>query len=246
MKKHIIASTVALTLAGVGLANTAAADASKSEAAGAGTGVVIGAVAGGPPGAIIGAAIGAWIGDKFHRDRETIDALDAKVDSRESDIRALSSELIAQQSDSDRLRQELALVDSSGVRELHAVLERGLTFTVTYRTDDATLPIEVEQRLAGIASLLAVTPGLQVTVDGFADPRGTASYNEALSQMRAGNIKALLVKSGVAAEQVVATGYGESQALVGQVSDPDQLALERKVHVTFQLDNQVGVASLDP
>ena len=67
------------TITALGLLATApaanAANASKEESIGVGTGGVIGAVAGGPIGFIIGAAIGAKIGDTLHSKESEIDTL---------------------------------------------------------------------------------------------------------------------------------------------------------------------------
>ena len=61
-----IASVIVLALC----SQTAAADASKEETIGVGSGAVVGALAGGPVGFIIGAAVGAKLGDNMHKKSE--------------------------------------------------------------------------------------------------------------------------------------------------------------------------------
>ena len=244
MKKQIMIAGMATLLAVAQIPAANAKSSSREEATGVGAGVVIGAAAGGPPGAIIGAAIGALIGDRLHRDKSTIDQLDASLADREQAIDTLSIELGAERRDVHQLRNELALVESSGALELQSVLEQGLTFTATYRTDETTLPTSTEQRLVGIAALLAVTPGLTVRVDGYADPRGSESYNTALSTARADGIRTLLIDAGLQPQAIVVQGHGESTAAAVSEGDLDQLALERRVTITFQRQSDVGVAAV--
>jgi outer membrane protein OmpA-like peptidoglycan-associated protein len=52
---------------------TPAARASKSEATGVASGFAVGAAAGGPIGALVGAAAGGWLGDRMHRERQSLE-----------------------------------------------------------------------------------------------------------------------------------------------------------------------------
>jgi outer membrane protein OmpA-like peptidoglycan-associated protein len=47
--------------------------ASKAEATGVASGFAVGAAAGGPIGALVGAAAGGWLGDRMHRERQTLE-----------------------------------------------------------------------------------------------------------------------------------------------------------------------------
>lgn len=51
----------------------------------------------------------------------------------------------------------------------------------------------------------------QIEVGGHADSRGSDEYNQDLSLQRAETVKRYLVEKGVAAEQLVVKGYGETQ-----------------------------------
>ncbi len=66
--------------------------------------------------------------------------------------------------------------------------------------------------VAAIASAWRAHPEWKrITVEGHADVRGSDDYNQALSQHRAENVKAQLVKNGFAAERIDAIGYGRSR-----------------------------------
>ena len=51
----------------------------------------------------------------------------------------------------------------------------------------------------------------RIIVSGFTDPIGNEQNNLALGQRRAETVKTMLVKSGLAAQNIVAKSYGESQ-----------------------------------
>lgn len=52
--------------------------------------------------------------------------------------------------------------------------------------------------------------GVVVTVEGFTDPAGSASYNQRLGQRRAEAVRDFLVSQGLSADQVRAVSYGEA------------------------------------
>lgn len=68
------------------------------------------------------------------------------------------------------------------------------------------------ERVDAIASAWRAHPEWKrITVEGHADVRGSDGYNQQLSQQRADNVKAQLVKDGFEAERIDAIGYGRSR-----------------------------------
>jgi outer membrane protein OmpA-like peptidoglycan-associated protein len=57
-------------------------------------------------------------------------------------------------------------------------------------------------------------PTITIEIGTHTDIRGNASYNKELSQKRADAVKEFLVKNDIAANRILAKGYGESQPLV--------------------------------
>ena len=53
-----------------------------------------------------------------------------------------------------------------------------------------------------------------VAVEGYTDPIGNADVNNKLSQQRADSVKAYLVKNGIAADKITATGKGSANPVV--------------------------------
>jgi outer membrane protein OmpA-like peptidoglycan-associated protein len=68
----LVAAPSVPTFAG-GSPVTPATRASKSEATGVASGFAVGAAAGGPIGALVGAAAGGWLGDRMHRERQSLE-----------------------------------------------------------------------------------------------------------------------------------------------------------------------------
>ena len=114
-----------------------------------------------------------------------------------------------------------------------AMLENGVkvTFPVNFAFDDATVRTEDEAaitRFAEVANRHFV--GSVITVEGFADPAGTQSYNLDLSRRRADAVRSLLLARGMSSEQVRAIGYGKSRLVVpGASHDEPGAELNRRV-----------------
>ena len=244
--KRFLLTGVALALAAVAAPQAEAADSSKKEMAGAGAGAVIGGAVGGPPGAILGATVGAVFGERSHRKDVALAEREAALARRDAAIGALKDEVSLQRREADALRGEMTALESSGVRELHELLGRGLEIELPYRTDETEPTDAMRARLTAIATLLSATPGLAVQIDGYADPRGSVAYNQALSLSRAENVRALISASGIDQARITTFGHGESMSAGGDATlDADELALQRRVTVTFYREPLAeGVASL--
>ena len=246
MKRYLLTGVVgALALSAA--AGAHAADSSRAEMTGAGTGAAIGGAIGGPPGIVIGAAIGAVFGDRWHQKNASIETLNVALDNERETVASLNERVSGEQLRASRLSQELSALDASGARELHRLLTRGLEIDLPFRTDEAQLPDGVGERISGIAQLLSATPGLAVQIDGYADPRGSIEYNAALSLQRAESVRELLTQAGLDPSRIATFGHGESIVDAGTTpGDADQLALQRRVTVTFYRDEPtaLGVASV--
>ena len=202
------------------------------------TGFALGAVAGGPVGAVVGAGAGALLGDHYHRQTQTTAALTAELKRSEGE-RAQLSQSVAQLDDSltqarthrNELAAELARTDQLGL-------------DVNFRTADDSVAAQAMSPLLKLGALAASLPQAQVSVAGFADPRGAQAYNDELSLRRAQNVAAVLASAGVPRERIhiEAHGSGEAQDAGG---DLDSYALERRVTVRLQMPASTEVASRD-
>ena len=71
-----------------------------------------------------------------------------------------------------------------------------------------------------------------VTVDGFTDTAGPAEYNMQLSQQRANTVATELIKSGVPASLIAATGFGQTNLAV-ETPDGVPNQANRRVTIDF-------------
>ena len=215
--------------------------ASKEETAGLGFGAVVGGVAGGPAGAIIGAAIGAKLGDNFHRKNEDIDALSASLDLSHSKVSDLERNIVALKGEIRTREDQLARSRELARPEIVALLKTGIEMDLLFRTDEYVLADDTVSRLRALAASLAANPDIRIQLDGFADERGDAEYNQALSGKRADHVRELLVANGVPADRITVNARGESPA---SEQSADSFALERRVSMTLYIGDTPSVASV--
>lgn len=85
---------------------------------------------------------------------------------------------------------------------------------IEYDFDKATLRPESKKILDDLAAFLELNDNLSVEIASHTDARGSDTYNQRLSQARAKSCVDYLISKGIAADRLVATGYGESKPLI--------------------------------
>lgn len=211
-----------------------AADASKEEKIGVGSGALVGAVAGGPVGFIIGAAFGAKVGDTLHQKNETIEELDVSLHKSRADMRNLNANYQA-------VHGELTQLQAVARPDLISMLEAGIAMDILFRTDESVLADTNGDRLAGLGRTVAGMSDVQVRLDGFADERGDEAYNHQLSELRVDFVRDQLIAAGVHPSRIRTAAHGESPA---QDTSVDSYALERRVSLTLFIDDAQSVAQI--
>jgi outer membrane protein OmpA-like peptidoglycan-associated protein len=209
--------------------------ASKQESIGIVTGLAVGAAAGGPIGAVIGAAVGAWTGDHYHKQvvarREAEKGLgDSEVERTRlaQNVTELNGTLAQTQERGEQL--DLALSHTDAVQT-----------DVGFRTNDDSIQTKSLSPLMKLGALAAALPDATVRVDGYADPRGSAEVNEALSKRRADAVAAVLASAGVAPDHIVVEAHGKSEATSNE-GDTDGYAFDRRVTVRIERSSPEAVA----
>lgn len=113
--------------------------------------------------------------------------------------------------------------------------ERGYIVTlgdVLFEIDSAALTPAGLQRVTRIADYLRTNPGDAVVIEGHADARGDAAYNQSLSEARAESVAAVLAGEGIATPRIVYTGVGESSPIASNTT-PSGRQRNRRVEVIF-------------
>ena len=206
---------------------------SKEEGIGVSLGATIGAFAGGPAGFIVGAALGAKLGDQMHQRDEEVDSLSASLQGSQNRVNELEGDV-------DTLAENLQRLQEESRPELLSLLQAGIEMDLLFRTDEHVLADTTGSRLQQLAASLATMPDVFVQLDGFADERGDAAYNQMLSDRRAAHVKDVLVANGIPAERISVKAHGESPAADDNV---DSFAFERKVSLMLYIENSPSFAS---
>jgi outer membrane protein OmpA-like peptidoglycan-associated protein len=151
----------------------------------------------------------------------------------------------ALQGDIAALRNDLQTMRTDFDAKITA-MEDGLRFAlpVNFAYDDATVREQDQaslQRFAQVAQRYYA--GSAITVEGFADPAGTARYNLSLSQRRADAVRAFLEAQGLSGAQLKAVGYGESRQ-VAPGAERDEPGAEQNRRVVFVIETGGEVARM--
>jgi outer membrane protein OmpA-like peptidoglycan-associated protein len=239
MNKRSIATALALALiTGPVMADQATTP--KEELIGVGAGATIGALAGGPVGLIIGAAIGAKIGDEFYQRNDTVESLSGSLEGSRQRVATLEQSIDALNGDIDELGTELQQLQIVARPELLSLLQAGIEMDLLFRTDEHVLADTTESRLRQLATGFASLPDVSVQLDGFADERGDADYNQELSAKRVEHVRQMLVANGIDPARIKTAAHGESPATE---QNTDSYALERKVSLTLYVADAPSFAA---
>ncbi len=152
-------------------------------------------------GAVAGAVIGAATASKNDRDKAILTgaAAGAAVGG------GIGYYMDRQEA---KLRQRL---QGSGVQvrregnDLHLVMPGNVTF----KTGDYQVRSQFYPVLDSVSDVLNEFDKTAITVSGHTDSRGSAQYNQSLSEDRAGSVKSYLLQRGVAGGRVHSVGYGK-------------------------------------
>jgi len=233
-----------VVVAGMLLGGLARADetnaASRQETLGVGGGAVIGAVAGGPVGLILGAALGGWLGDQFFQRTEERDQYWTELTSAQTELASIGTQLRSAEYEL-MLSAERQQDDQARWIE---TLARSVNVSVSFRTGDASVDEQTEQRIGQLAGLINELGPVVVDVEGYADARGDEEFNEQLSAERAAAVRDILIRSGVDAASISAVAMGEAFS-GGEDADIDQHALDRRVEIRLNVSHTDRLARSD-
>jgi outer membrane protein OmpA-like peptidoglycan-associated protein len=84
-----------------------------------------------------------------------------------------------------------------------------------YDFDSDVVRPEAQANLRELAASLDKYPGSDVLIVGHTDALGTSSYNQSLSERRAGAASAYLASQGVARSRIATRGLGETEPVAG-------------------------------
>lgn len=219
--KSLLATAVISTaLATVAVPASALETQTKQDLTAIGT-IALATVAAGPVGFVAGAFGASWLALQV----QEADAYQMAA----SDLQRAETQLAATQRELVQLNRDLASARSEQARFAKMALDQ-LQLEMLFKTGDASLTASGEDRLELLATFLRNNPDLSIQIEGYADPRGDATANLALSQARAQQVADTLAKVGIHRDRMKVLAHGESQSKAG-AGDVDAYAMERLVRI---------------
>lgn len=155
------------------------------------------------------------------------------------DIAGVRSDVETLRTDVQSLRNDLNALRTEFGAKITA-MEDGLKFAfpVTFAYDDATVREEDRAALDRFARVVQkYYPGSMITVEGFADPAGSARYNLDLSKRRAESVAGYLTQQGISGSTLRTVGYGKTR-LVNPGAEKDDPGAEANRRVVFVVESK--------
>jgi len=151
-------------------------------------------------------------------------------DALKGDINTVKADLAALRTDLMGLKNEF------GARISAVEGQIKFAMPVHFGFDDAAVRAADQEALERFAQVAAKHyPGATITIEGFADPAGTAAYNLRLSRERADAVRDYLVTKGLDGALLKTVGYGKTR-LVKPTAKGDDAGAELNRRVTFVVD----------
>jgi len=176
-------------------------------------------------------------------------ALASERSERAASDSALAQQLGMVRGDVAQLRSDLQAMRQEFGAKI-AMMEDGLhfAFPVNFGYDQSGVRTEDVPALQRFSTVVQkYYPGSKVTIEGFADPAGSASYNLALSKRRAVAVRDYLVSNGLTTNELGVVGYGETrQVAAGASRSMPGAELNRRVVFVIESKGQRSVAMATP
>ncbi|MBP9106143.1 MAG: OmpA family protein [Gemmatimonadaceae bacterium] len=157
------------------------------------------------------------------------------------ELSTVKGEVATLKTDVAALRRDLAALRTEFGAKITA-MENGMKFAfpVTFAFDDASVRDEDRPSLDRFVQVVnKYYGGALLTVEGFADPAGSAMYNNALSKRRAESVASYLTQAGVQGVSMRTVGMGEAR-LVVEGAERDQPGAQANRRVVFVIETKGG------
>jgi len=120
----------------------------------------------------------------------------------------------------------------------------GLSGDYLFEFDKDALTSEAEQSLESILTLYKDYEGQGIIIVGHTDAKGSAEYNQGLSERRASSVKAWFVNAGIEQSLIKTQGLGETKPVAPNTKNgqdfPEGRAQNRRVEVQVKTNKKVN------
>lgn len=157
---------------------------------------------------------------------ETAKSADSKADIAGQKVDAIPGKM-------DQMRSQMTGQVNTALGNLDDYSPAGQA-AVSFKSNKSDLSDEAMAALDGLMQQHAGVKRYFITLEGHADPRGTAAHNLELTRKRAESVQRYLVsKHNVPIFRVQLAGMGAEKAMSGERPSKDDLAKDRRVDVTL-------------
>ncbi len=156
-------------------------------------GAVVGTTAGGAAGAVIGRASGNT-------------ALGAIIGAA---VGGASGAVIGRQMDKQAEEIKKSVPDAKVERVGEGIVVE-FSSNILFGFDKSGLSEEAKTNLNKLVTVLNTYPDTDIEIQGHTDSKGSESYNQKLSEQRAGAVSTYLTGQGIAFNRIAINGFGES------------------------------------
>lgn len=109
------------------------------------------------------------------------------------------------------------------------ILEKSIVLdNIYYDLDKAEIRPDAAIELDKLVKILADNPSIRIELSSHTDSRSSDAYNLNLSQRRAQSAVDYIVLKGIAADRLVAKGYGESQLIIKDAKTEEEHQVNRR------------------
>lgn len=95
----------------------------------------------------------------------------------------------------------------------------GIQTAIQFETNTTKLKPDAIPELKEITTLLLEYPTTQIIVEGHTDGKGTAKYNQRLSEQRAETVRSWIIEQGVGKSRILTKGYGFREPIASNASE---------------------------
>ena len=117
--------------------------------------------------------------------------------------------------------------------EIRAAKEEFETEDIYFSKESYSLIPEAQEILIRKAEWLMTYPEIKVIIQGHTDEPGTAEYNFALGDRRAGTVKSFLIQQGIEPYRLTAVSFGKERPAESEKSE-EARAKNRRVHLLIE------------
>jgi outer membrane protein OmpA-like peptidoglycan-associated protein len=107
---------------------------------------------------------------------------------------------------------------------------------ILFDTDKSDIRSNEMSKITDIAAHAKQNAPMQVSIGGYADPRGTDQHNQGLSERRVNAIRDALVKAGVPSDKIQTSAFGEQKLQCNEFTEACWQR-DRRVDVGFRTGN---------